>query len=393
MLGVTRLLGGQRTETDHLRFGADQAQAWHRPVVVWTVTRRCNLACLHCYAAAADRPFPGELSTAEATAMLEDLAAFGVPVLLISGGEPLVRPDVLDLAQHAASLGIRVTLSTNGTLITPEVAERLRTVGVGYVGISLDGIGPTHDYFRGQDGAFEAALRGIRTARAAGLRVGVRLTLTRHTIRDLDGLFELLEREGVQRVCFYHLVPAGRGRFLANDLLTADETRAAVELVFERAADLVRRGVPIEVLTVDNHADGPYLSLWARQVLGDASAEQIESTLARGGGNRSGIAIAHIDNRGEVHPDQFWWRANLGNVRERPFSSIWSDQTQPLLAGLRNRRSLLKGRCGGCGLLDLCNGNFRARAAALSGDPWASDPSCYLSDDEIRAPRRAVSHA
>jgi radical SAM protein with 4Fe4S-binding SPASM domain len=393
MLGVTRLLGGMRTDTDYLRYGAGQEDAWHRPVVVWTATRRCNLSCLHCYAAAADRPFPGELTTAEAAAMLEDLAAFGVPVLLLSGGEPLSRPDLLELAAYARKLGLRVTLSTNGTLITSATAERLKAIGVGYVGISLDGLEATHDRFRGQEGAFRAALRGIRNCRAAGLLVGVRLTLTRHTIGDLPELFGLLEREGIGRVCFYHLVPAGRGRLLVDDLLRPDEARAAVEEIFRRAADYVERGVPIEVLTVDNHADAALLYLWVRRERGAAEAERVRAELARGGGNRSGIAIAHIDNRGQVHPDQFWWQCALGNIRRRPFSAIWSDARQPLLAALRDRRSLLKGRCASCRFLDICNGNFRSRALALTGDAWASDPGCYLADDEVGIPQEVAPHA
>ncbi|MCC6173711.1 MAG: radical SAM protein [Chloroflexi bacterium] len=393
MLGVSTLLGGKRSETDHLRYGLDQDRAWHRPVVVWTVTRSCNLACLHCYASAGDRPFPGELSTAEARTMLEDLAAFGVPVILLSGGEPLRRPDILDLASYARSLGIRVTISTNGTLIDPDVAARLYEIGVGYVGISLDGLEETHDYFRGQKGAFKASIQGIRNCRAAGLKVGVRLTLTRHTVRDLDPLFGLIEQEGVQRACFYHLVPAGRGRFLQDDLLPPDEARSAVERIFERAADFVDRKVPLEILTVDNHVDGALLYLWARRERGAEEAERIREQLLRSGGNRSGIAVSHIDNRGEVHPDQFWWQKALGNVRKRPFSEIWSDLSNPLLAGLRERQPLLQGRCGSCAFLDICNGNFRARAEALTGDTWASDPGCYLSDREIARGAGEVVHA
>ncbi|MBI4492842.1 MAG: radical SAM protein [Chloroflexi bacterium] len=392
MLGVTRLLGGVRTETDHLRYGARQEDAWHRPVVVWTVSRRCNLACVHCYAAAGNKHFPGELSTSEATTMLQDLAAFGVPVLLLSGGEPLIRPDLLELAALARSLGLRITLSTNGTLITPAVAERLKTIGVGYVGISLDGLEPTHDRFRGQEGAFQAALQGIRNCRAAGLKVGVRLTLTRHTVVDLAQLFDLVERESVGRVCFYHLVPSGRGRFLLQDLLDPGEARAAVDAIFRRAADYVARGLPIEVLTVDNHADAVYLYHWVRRERGAAEAERVRAELARSGGNRSGIAIAHVDNRGEVHPDQFSWQTALGNVRTRPFSAIWSDPQHPILSKLRQRRSLLTGRCATCGFLDLCNGSFRARATALAGDAWAPDPSCYLTDEELSRPGEVAAH-
>ena len=397
MLGVTRLLGGVQTETDHLRYGAAQAEAWHRPVVVWTVTRRCNLACLHCYAAAGNTRFPGELSTDEGKALLGDLAAFGVPVVLFSGGEPLIRPDILELAAEARRLGLRITFSTNGTLIDAPLAARLRALGVGYVGISLDGVGPTHDYFRGQQGAFEAALRGIRACQAAGLRVGVRLTLTRHTVGDLPALFAVIERERIDRVCFYHLVPSGRGRTLLADLLPPTEARAAVAAIFERAADYVARGVPLELLTVDNHADAAHLYLWLREHRGPAEAERVRATLARSGGNRSGSAIGHIDNRGNVHPDQFWWSCKLGNVRQRPFSAIWADLGNPTLAALRDRRPYLEGRCATCPFLDVCNGNFRSRAAALTGNPWAPDPGCYLTDAEVAptptSPAREAVHA
>lgn len=390
MLSVTRLLGGVRTDTDHLRYGDDQREAWHRPVVVWTVTRRCNLACIHCYAAAGNGHFPGELTTDEGKALLRDLAEFGVPVVLLSGGEPLIRPDILELAEYARGLGLRITFSTNGTLITPEIAARLKSLGVGYVGISLDGVDETHDYFRGQPGAFDGALRGIRNSQAAGLRVGVRLTLTRHTVGDLPRLFEVIERERIDRVCFYHLVPSGRGRLLLGDLLPPDELRAAVEGIFRRAADYVARGVPIELLTVDNHTDAAFLYRWLERERGPEAAAAARAMMARSGGNRSGIAIGHVDNRGEVHPDQFWWKCKLGNVRERPFSAIWSDMSNPVLAGLRNRRPLLKGRCGECHFLDVCNGNFRSRAATLTGDPWAPDPSCYLTDAEIGLGREAA---
>ncbi len=392
MLGVSRLLGGMRTDTDYLRYGADQGAAWRRPVVVWTSTRRCNLTCVHCYATAQSTPFSGELTTGEAQSMLRDLAEFGVPVVLLSGGEPLSRPDILFLAGYARELGMRVTFSTNGTLITPEIARRIREIGVSYVVISLDGMEATHDRFRGRTGAFQEALQGIRNCRAAGLRTGLRLTLTRHTIQDLDALFALAEAEGIERVCFYHLVPVGRGRFLIDHLVSPEATRAAVESIFRRAAEYVDRSVPIEILTVDNHADAAWLYLWVLRERGATEAARILAAAGRTGGNRSGIAISHIDFRGQVHPDQFWWQARLVNVRTRSFGAIWSDSTIPLLAQLRNRREHLKGRCADCRFLQLCNGNFRARAAALTGDQWAADPACYLTDDEVRVPEEVGSH-
>jgi radical SAM protein with 4Fe4S-binding SPASM domain len=388
VLGVTRLLCGTTTETDWLRYGPRRPapDGVPRPVVVWTTTRRCNLACLHCYAAAADRPFRGELSTDEARAFIADLGAFNVPVLLLSGGEPLVRPDLFELAAFAHEQGIRTTLSTNGTRITPDMARRIKEVGFGYVGISLDGIGARHDAFRGQDGAFDAALAGIRHCVAVGQRVGLRLTLTRHTVRDLDAIFALIEREQVDRACFYHLVPSGRGRHIAEDQLRPDEAREAVGRIFEQARDFHRRGLRKELLTVDNHADGPHLYLKVLAEEGPERAGDLLALLRRNGGNSSGARLAHVDNLGNVHPDQFWWRQQLGNVRTRPFSAIWSDTTIPLLEALRHRRALLRGRCGGCRFLDVCNGNFRARAEAATGDPWADDPGCYLRDEEIAQP-------
>lgn len=394
VLGVSRLLCGTRTETDGLRYGDRRQQPGDgvpRPVVVWTVTRRCNLACLHCYAAAADRPFKGELSTPEARALIADLGAFGVPVLLLSGGEPLLRPDLFDLAAYAHDHGIRTTLSTNGTRITREVAQRIKDVGFGYVGISLDGIGARHDYFRGQDGAFDAALAGIRHCVAVGQRVGLRLTLTRHTVRDLDAIFALIEREQINRACFYHLVPSGRGRQLAADLLSPDEARAAVERIFGYAQDVQRRGLKTELLTVDNHADGALLYLKVLREDGPVRAAEVLSLLRHNGGNSSGARLAHIDNLGNVHPDQFWWRQRLGNVRERPFSTIWSDADNQLLHDLRDRHGRLEGRCGQCRFVDICNGNFRARAEAMTGNTWAEDPGCYLSDQEIAAPEAVLA--
>lgn len=382
MLGVSRLLCGTTTATDDLRYGA-HVRDDPRPVVVWTTTRRCNLHCLHCYADSANRHYPRELTTDEARAMLDDLADFGVPVLLLSGGEPLLRQDLFELVAHAHRRGMRTTLSTNGTLITRDVAQRIRDAGFSYVGISLDGIGARNDRFRGHRGAFEAALAGIRHCQAVGQRVGLRLTLTRHTVVDLDAIFALVEREGIQRVCFYHLVYSGRGRRLAGNDLAPHETRAVLDRIFERTLAWHAVGRAIEMLTVDNHADAAYLWLWLRK-RDPQRAAAILPLLERNGGNRSGIGIAHVDNVGGVHPDQFWWQCTLGSVRERPFSAIWSDTRHPVLNALRQRPRPLGGRCRTCRFLTLCNGNFRARALAVYGDAWAEDPACYLTDAECR---------
>jgi radical SAM protein with 4Fe4S-binding SPASM domain len=302
--------------------------------------------------------------------------------VLFSGGEPLVRPDLLELMEYAATSGLRVTLSTNGTLIDEPTAQWLHEIGLTYVGISLDGIGETNDLFRGKKGAFDGAVRGMRNCRAVGQKVGLRLTLTRRNCMDLHDIFSFIEAEDIQRACFYHLVYSGRGN--AADELTKAEVRHAMDIILERTMVFHKRGLKKEILTVDNHTDNAYLYLKLRE-RESARAEEVYQLMKwnGGGANSSGIGIANIDTQGSVHPDQFWQSATLGNVKQRPFSEIWSDNSIPLLAGLRNRLPLLKGRCGQCRFKEICGGSFRVRAAQVYGDPWASDPACYLTDNEI----------
>jgi len=385
VISISRLLCDSTGPGDWLRYvsreGSSASQRASAPIVVWNCTRQCNLRCLHCYASADSRRSPEEMSTAEGKAFMADLADFGVPVLLFSGGEPLLRDDVFELAAFAREQGVRPVLSTNGTLITEKVAEQLRHVGFGEVGISLDGIGERHDHFRGQKGAYEAALRGIRNCVAAGQRVSLRLTITRWNYKEIPAIFELAEQEAVDRICFYHLAYVGRASSLGQQL-SHSETRSVIDQICQHTLDLYGRGLKKEVLTVDNHADGIYLylKLRSRDV---RRAEEVLSLLQSNGGNNSGIRIGAVDERGDVHPDQFWRYYWLGNVRQRKFRDIWTDDSEPLLRGLKNRRGLLKGRCARCHYLNLCNGNLRVRAEAVFGDVWAEDPACYLTDEEI----------
>jgi heme d1 biosynthesis radical SAM protein NirJ len=395
MLSLSRLLCGTVTSGDALRYDRRSADLpphlLHfsqdkRPVVVWNVTRTCNLHCVHCYASAADRPYEGELSTEEALGVIDDLADFGSPVVLFSGGEPLTRPDLFTLSRHARDRGLRAVLSTNGTLITPAVAREAHEQGFSYVGVSIDGSQQIHDKFRGKPGAFVDSIAGIRACREAGVRVGVRFTITRRNQQDLPAVLRLLEEEDVPRFCMYHLAYSGRGKKIAADALTSEETRRALDLLFDQVLDWHRRGIEKEVLTVDNHADAAYLYLRIKREQPER-AEEVLRLLRWNGGNSSGTGVGCIDYRGDVHPDQFSWHLSLGNVRERPFSAIWQDESNPLLAGLRGRRELIHGRCASCGFYDICNGNLRVRAEAATGDFWAPDPACYLSDDEIRVPQ------
>ncbi len=386
MISVSRLLCGAVAPGDVLRYGGESGYPENaveqRPIVVWNCTRRCNLHCVHCYANSNGSPAIGELSTQEAKSFIQDLSDFGIPVLLFSGGEPLLRDDVFELAIFARELGIRSVLSTNGTLITEETAQKIKEVGFGEVGISLDGIGANNDRFRGLKGAYDAALQGIRSCVALGQRVSLRFTITRSNCRDIPAIFELIEREKIDRACFYHLAYVGRaGRMQAIDV-TPGETRAIVDLIFEKTLDLHQRGLNKEVLTVDNHADGAYLYLRVKREQPER-ADEVFDLLRRNGGNNAGLRIGAVDNLGNVHADQFWWHYSFGNVRQRKFGDIWLDTSDPLMRGLKDRKPLLKGRCARCRYLDICKGNLRVRAEAAYGDVWAEDPACYLTDEEI----------
>ncbi|MBI3267665.1 MAG: radical SAM protein [Planctomycetes bacterium] len=399
MIDVSVLYAGRETASQphrygralrHLRPAEHEAHAvaptasQRRPIVVWNCTRTCNLRCVHCYSDSANRRYPGELTTDEGKALIADLAAFKVPALLFSGGEPLARPDLFELAAHARALGLHVVLSTNGTLIDEAVARKLKDLRFSYVGISLDGMEPVNDKFRGVTGAYERAMRGFRNLVALEQKVGLRLTLTRQNAKDLPRIFDFIEANGIRRACFYHLVPSGRGKGVMD--LTPEETRLAVDVILDRTADFARRGLPIEVLTVDNHCDGPYIYLKLK-AKGDPRAEDVFQMLKWNGGGlaSSGVGIGCVDFLGNVHPDQFWMHYSLGNVRTRPFSELWQDERDPLLAGLRDRQSYLNGRCTRCRFMKLCGGSLRVRAQLATGDPWASDPACYLTDEEIGA--------
>lgn len=385
MISISRLLCDGISPGDNLRYRekpVNHANETPRPVVVWNCTRQCNLSCVHCYASASNYKSSEEMDTRAGKSFIHDIAEFGVPVILFSGGEPLLRQDFFELADYARQQGLRVALSTNGTLITREAAEKLKKIGFAEVGISLDGIGLNNDYFRGRDGAYQMALQGIRNCIPTGLRVSLRLTITSFNYREIPAILQLVEDEGIDRVCFYHLAYSGRGGSLQNQDIDHIQTRSVVDLICERTEDMYRRGLQKEILTVGNHADGVYLYLKA-QKQDPQRAGKILSLLKMNGGNNSGIRIGAVDDQGNVHPDQFWWHYKLGNVRERKFGEIWSDTSEPLLQGLRNRKQILKGRCGRCQYLDVCNGNLRVRAEAVFGDTWADDPACYLSDKEI----------
>jgi len=395
MINISKTYCDQVTPGDWLRYGKQgsgeragevvpKQASERRPIVVWNITRTCNLKCVHCYNDSGVGKPSNEVTTAKAKAVLDDLAQFGAPSVLFSGGEPLMRPDLFELIEYAVGQGLRAVISTNGTLIAPDKAQLIKDLGVSYVGISLDGIGPVNDKFRGVEGAFERTVAGIRNCQKAGVRVGLRLTLTGQNVQDLEGLFDFFEAEGIERACFYHLVPSGRGGDMSDERLTSAQSRAAIEMILAKTKQFKEAGKQTDILTVDNHVDGVYTYLKLQQEDPERAKDVWKLLTWNGGGlNSSGIGIGCIDYDGFVHANQFWGHYSLGNIHEKPFSEIWTNPDEPLLKGLRDRRANVKGRCRLCKYFDACGGSLRVRADLHFGDTWAPDPGCYLDDEQI----------
>jgi 12,18-didecarboxysiroheme deacetylase len=392
MIGISKLYCATVEPSDALRYSRQsgkmpshllQFSKDKKPVVVWNMTRRCNLKCVHCYARSEDISYDNELNHEQSIAMIDDLAEFGVPVLLFSGGEPTVHPRLVEYAKHAVSKGMRAVISTNGTLITKEKARVLKEIGLSYVGISLDGLEETHDKFRGVKGFYKKVMAAIENCQEAGIKVGLRFTINKRNVKDIPGIFDLLEEKNIPRACFYHLVYSGRGSEIAKEDLSHEETRKILDLIMDRTKDLHDRNLPKEILTVDNHADGPYV--YQRLLDEDPKrASEVMELLEMNEGNNSGRGIGCISWDGEVHPDQFWREKSLGNVKDKPFSEIWTNDENEFLMKLKEKKKYVKGRCSKCRWLDICGGNFRARAESVANDPWDSDPACYLTDEEIK---------
>lgn len=407
MINITKLWTGAEQPADHIRYGighgsqsplastaacAPTSARARKPIVVWNITRTCNLRCVHCYADSHAEKYPGELTWEQCCSVIDDLAEYKVNALLLSGGEPLLHPRLPDLLRRATEKGLKVTISTNGTRITPDFASLFKELGVAYVGISLDGIGAVHDRFRGVPGAFEGAIRGFKLCEQVGQKTGLRLTLTRNNVQCMEQILDFIEQEDIRRVCFYHLVPTGRGVDVAA--LQPQEARRALDMLIARAEAWHKSGRTRELLTVTQPADGVYLLLRQLREGHPLALQTLRLLTWNGGGaNSSGRGIANIDTQGNIHPDQFWQGVTLGNVKQQKFSSVWeaaAEDSAPTLRELRGsddpaeRQARLSGRCAECRLFSLCGGGFRTRAAFANGHWYGSDPACYLSDEELQ---------
>lgn len=386
MIGISKMVTGEATVSRQLTYGGDESKIPKKlveaaqkpiPVVVWNSTSKCNLKCVHCYASAGEAS-EGELSTEEAKVFLEDLAGMNIPIMLFSGGEPLLRKDLFELADFITSKSIMCSLSTNGTLITEENAQKIKEAKVSYAGVSIDGMPETNDKFRGVKGAFERAFQGLLNAKNAGVLTGIRFTVTKYNIQDIPSVIDLLAENDVPRFCLYHLVPSGRAEF--EDDITIKHRRELIDFLYDKAIQLHENGYRTEILTVDNPVDGVYTYLKLKET-DEGLAEQALEFLKYRGGDNSGYRLADVDMFGDVHPNQFWWDYTIGNIRERKFSDIWLNTDDEMILKLREKEKHLRGRCGKCQYRDVCGG-FRLRAMRY-GDLWGDEPDCYLTDKEI----------
>lgn len=380
MINISKLYSGKSGQSDRLRYPASRDI---KPIVVYNCTPRCNLRCIHCYSGSDERCNAEILSSPQARKMIDQIADYGCPVLLFSGGEPLLREDLFDLMEYAGAKGLRIVLSSNGTLITDDIARKLQQVKLSYAGISLDGPEQIHDQFRAFEGAYQATLRGIENCHLHHIRTGLRFTMTRENIDQIPHIFEIAIEAGVKRICFYHLIRTGRAQALQQATPEPEQTRSAVDTIVNLTDKFVEVGKLEEVLTVGNHADGPYLLLRMKKE-NHSHLSEARELLERAAGNRIGQNISSINWNGDVYPDQFWRNYSLGNVLEKPFSEIWQNENDPVMKILRSKTEYKDPKCARCKWFDVCKGNFRS----LSGKPeiadWLNEPACYLTEEEIQ---------
>ena len=388
MIDLSKLLSKKDIEKNSIRYSKDCSKAKRGvrkgmgPVVVWNITNVCNFKCKHCYSSATSIKDKEELTFEQIKTVVDDLAEIKVPVILLSGGEPLMRENIFEIIEYIKFKGINVSISTNGSLITKGIAKKLKDSGIGYVGISLDGTSKTNDVFRGVNGAYDSIIKAIKNCKEVDQKVGLRFTIQKKNYKEVNDILKLVDEMDIPRICFYHLVPSGRGQAIINDMLTHEQTKEVVDNLYNYVKKNIENDVDKEILTVANFADGIYTYLKEDD---EYQKSRILDLLSRNGGNRSGVAISNIDYKGNVYMDQFSKNHLLGNIKQDVFSDIWNENKDGLLMELRNKKDKVKGRCKTCKWLDLCAGNLRARAYGYYNDIWAEDPSCYLTDDEIRS--------
>jgi len=343
-------------------------------LVALETTGACNLSCVHCRASAVSKPAPDELTTREVKGLIDDMAGFSDPVLILTGGEPLLRKDIYEVASYASKRLSRVVLSTNGTLLTPEIASRLKEAGVSRVSISLDGASAkTHDEFRQVKGAFEGSLRGIEALKEAGLEFQINSTITRQNVGEIEDIYALARKLGAKALSIFMLVPTGRGKEIEETELPPGEYERVLNWICEKQVEVEESG---EELFMRPTCAPHYFRVMKQRVKEGKKAPEMRhgrlQSLTKG--CLGGTAFAFISRTGEVFPCGYL-PAKAGSIRESSFRSIWDNSK--VFKELRDPKKL-KGKCGRCEYKTVCGG-CRARAYSRHGDYLAEEPYCIYT--------------
>lgn len=335
-------------------------------LVAWEVTRKCNLNCIHCRAGSEQRPYLGELDTSKCKGILDQIGRVGKPIVILTGGEPLLRKDIFDLAEHGTQKGLRVVMATNGTLLTPSLLKRIKASGIQRVSISLDGAhAHQHDQFRKVSGAFKGAMKGIRLLKEADVEFQINTTVTRHNVKYVKDILDMAVRVGASAHHLFLLVPTGRAREMVNQEIDAVEYEKLLQWFYN-----IRDRVPLHlkatcapqyyrILRQEAHAKGEKVNYDTYGL--DAVTR----------GCLCGTSFCFISNNGIVQPCGYL-DLNCGDIKTSSFESIW--RTSEIFNQLRDF-SVYEGKCGRCEYLRFCGG-CRARAFEASGDFLAEEPLC-----------------
>ncbi len=334
-------------------------------LIAWELTNACNLACIHCRASAIKDPTPDELSTAEAKHFVDELVEYK-PIIILTGGEPLLRPDVYDIAKYASGHGLRVVLATNGTLLTPDIAKKLKDVGIQRVSISIDGsTKETHDIFRGETGAFEAALFGIDILKNAGISFQINTTITKRNLTEIPNIYELALELGASALHIFLLVPTGRGEEIESEEIPSEEYERVLNWFYDKSKT---SRIQLKATCAPH-----YFRIMRQR----AKTEGIKITRETHGleamtkGCLGGSGFCFVSSKGDVYPCGYLPML-AGNIRQKPFKMIW--EKSKVFNDLRDMGKL-KGKCGECEYRAVCGG-CRARAYALTGDYLDEEPYC-----------------
>lgn len=382
MIPITVMVTGVGTVSHKIkgRFGPGRPSRFtevFRPVVAWNLTYACNLTCPHCYIDAGPSA-KKELSTKEALDLVDQLSEIDSPLLILSGGEPLIRKDFLEIARYAASKDLRLALSTNGMLITKDMARKLAELGFAYIGVSIDSPIPEwHDKFRGKKGAFDAAIKGIKNSMEVGLFTGIRYTVMRYNVNEVPLIIKLVLELGIPRVTFYHLSSAGRAKTVSSDwYITPDQYFKFMDYLIEISKKYAGK---LEIETTMAPFDGIYVAdKIARSK--EEFRKLMEVVKAQGGCGRKIISV-YPD--GTVYPCQFVDFIKLGNVKEERLRDILVLDHPSIEYFVKTHKYLKGSRCSKCPFKEICNGGDRIRAYYLGGDLYGDDPQCFLKVEQI----------